>query len=405
MDSRVIVRPTAAAPMPWRAVLFVTVISVLVGAAMLLAALLMSRQEAAYASEGVQTAGTVVDKRFAPGSADSSDQYTLVYEFTTPDGHTYRGSGGASAVRYRQTDVGDSVSVTYLASKPGTNRIAGAMPAIVPYLIGAGGAAILLFGVVILWTSGVRRLRPGLAAATVIEPPGTQPDLTYVFRRSTGRVLLDLLGPPFGAAMFLGGAWFLGVKGAGDLDTLARVAFVVGFGFFGLMLLTAIPAGLRRGLNPSVLEIGPGGIWTPEMGRLQWNEIRDIRPELVRGAAGGTPRSGSTLEIGSFRFASRGATRPDMQTTTYARLGIVPVDPARERRVRRSLPTRLVSGFFGFARMSGVPSHDLPDLDAMAPFGVYDYEIGGSLDQALAAVRRYREVTVPPVAATQTAPA
>lgn len=405
METRVIVRPTPGAPMPWRVVLFVTVISVLVGAAMLLAAFLMSRQEAAYASEGVQTAGTVVDKRFAPGSGDSSDEYTLIYEFSTRDGSTYQGSGGASAQRYRQTGVGDSVSVTYLASRPGTNRIAGAMPAFVPYLIGAGGALILLFGVIVLWTTVVRRLRPGLPAATAIEPPGTRPDITYVFRRSPGRVLVDLLGAPFGAATFLGGAWFLGVNGAGDLDVLGRIAFLVGFGFFGLMLLTAIPGGLRRGLNPSVLEVGPGGMWIPEMGHLAWNEIRDVRLEAVRSAAGGTPQSGSTLEIGSLRFASRGAVRPDMQTTTYCRLGIVPVDPARERRVRRSLPTRLVSGFIGFVRMSGARSQDLPDLDAMAPFGVYDYEIGGSLDQAVAAVQRYRDITRPPVAATQAAPA
>jgi hypothetical protein len=250
-----------------------------------------------------------------------------------------------------------------------------------------------------------RRLRPGLPAATIIEPPGARPDITYVFRRSFGRVLLDLLGPPLGAAMFLGGAWFLGVRGVGDLDVLGRVAFLVGFGFFGLTLLLSIPDALRRGLNPSLLEVGPGGMWTPEMGHLAWNEIREVRLEAVRVSAGGAAQTGSTWQIGSFHFGSRGAVQPDMQAATGARLGIVPVDPERERRVRRSLARRLMSGFIGFARMSGAPAQELPDPDAMAPFGVYDYEIGGSLDQAVASVHRYREVTLPPVTATQAAPA
>jgi hypothetical protein len=161
----------------------------------------------------------------------------------------------------------------------------------------------------------------------------------------------------------------------------------------------------QRSRNPSLLEVGPGGMWTPEMGHLAWNEIREVRLEAVRGAAGSRSPSRTTVQIGSFRSASRDATRPDIQTATYARLGIVPLDPERERRVRGSPAWRLLRGFTRFARMSGAPRDAVPDPDAMAPFGVYDYEIGGSLDQALAAVHRYRDVTPPPVGVTQAAPA
>jgi hypothetical protein len=65
----------------------------------------------------------------------------------------------------------------------------------------------------------------------------------------------------------------------------------------------------------------------------------------------------------------------------------------------------LLRGFTRFARMSGAPRDAVPDPDAMAPFGVYDYEIGGSLDQAVASVHRYREVMLAPVAEPQAAPA
>lgn len=374
MDSRVVVRGPGGPAMPWRASLFL-LIPVFIGIVMVWVAVVMQQQEDAYAREGREANASVTGKAIVPGSADDPDQYRLSYSFATPDGRIFSGSAAVSPETYRQADVGDPVTVSYLASHPATNRVRGAVPALVVYLMGIGGSVIVLLAGAALVRNSLRLIRGDQRVLTRIAPRGA-PEVTYVFQRPASRVLIDLLAPPIGATMFLGGAWLIGLSGTVDADAIARVAFLLGFGFFGVLLLAATPYGLRRGLRRSVLEVGPQGIWIPEMGRLAWNEIREIRLEAVPSPASAEPGG----------------------RATYGRLGVVPVDPAREQAVRQSLAWRMVGGLARLLRRSR-PNTPVTDLDEIAAFGIFDYDLGGSLDQAIAAVRRYRDlVAVPPEA-------
>lgn len=80
--------------------------------------------------------------------------------------------------------------------------------------------------------------------------------------------------------------------------------------------------------------------------------------------------------------------------TTYQRLGIMPTDAELVRHERGRLVWRMVGAFFAFARrLRPSAGRGLPDLERMAPFGIYDYELGGSLDGAIAAIAVYRPVS------------
>jgi hypothetical protein len=216
------------------------------------------------------------------------------------------------------------------------------------------------------------------------------------FQRPVSRVVVDLLGAPIGAVLFLGAAWLLvsGTIRPGDGDPLAAFAaqFIAPlfFGAFGLLMAAGIPAAWRRGMNRAVLRIGPDGMWTPEMGQLGWDEIAEVRLESVRGFAGGDHEgSGTSATIGSVTIGQ--PDRSEIPMSTYGRLGIVPRDPARSQRVRRSLAWRMTGGLLDAAR-SLRPAAGVQTLDDLAPFGVYGYDIGGALGPAVAAVERYREV-------------
>jgi hypothetical protein len=209
-------------------------------------------------------------------------------------------------------------------------------------------------------------------------------------------VIVDLVGAPVGAALFLGVAWLLlsGTLRPDEGDPLAGFAaqFIAPlfFGAFGLLMAAGIPGALRRGVNRSMLRIGPEGMWTPEMGQLRWEEIAEVRLESVRGFSGGDhDDSGSSLTVGSITLSDRA--REEIPMTMYRRLGIVPRDPARGQVVRRSLAWRMTAGLLNAAR-SMRPAAGVQDLDDLAPFGVYGYDIGGTLGPAVAAVERYREV-------------
>jgi len=220
------------------------------------------------------------------------------------------------------------------------------------------------------------------------------PTKTEAFRRPTSRMVVDLIGPPFGAAMFLGFGWMLatGAISPDPSDPLgvlaARIVFPVLFFPMCLLLATAIPGGIRRGLNPTVLRVGPGGMWTPEMGLLAWSEIAEVRLESVRGFGGHDDGGGGSLTVGSLTIQDRPT---EIRGATYQRLGIVPADPARTAAVRRSLSWRAFGWLLARAR-SMRPGARVQDLTAMAPFGVYAYELRGALGPAIHAVERFHEV-------------
>ena len=369
MVERVVVRPASSAPLPWRSSLFL-LIPVVIGVVFMAAAVVMWQQERAYGNDGVTANGEVTRKWTLPGS-DSGTEYHLAYEFATPSGARYRASQTVAFDTYRQTAVGDAIVVSYLASRPATNRISGAVPVVVLVVLGILGALMASIGGWVFARNTRRLMGSRAMAGSPPEPMPAIAGVTYVFPRPMLRVVVDLIGPPLGAAGFLGGVWFIGIANVPHADFATRALFILGFGFFGVLLLTGVPSSIRRGVRAAVLEVGPGGMWTPEMGRLGWFEIGQVRLESVRGFSGDDEGGG---------------------TTTYQRLGFVPVDPARAAAVRRSPAWGLTRGFFNLVRRIR-PGTDVPDLDQIAPFGVYDYDLGGSLEAAVAAVRLYREVT------------
>ena len=97
---------------------------------------------------------------------------------------------------------------------------------------------------------------------------------TQRFQRPTDRVIVDLVGPLVGAFLFLGASALLLIGAFAADDPLFRIVGVPVFGGFGLLMAAWVPNGIRRGLNRTVLEVGPGGMWTPEMGRLAWRRDR-----------------------------------------------------------------------------------------------------------------------------------
>ncbi|HET9435313.1 MAG TPA: hypothetical protein VFO50_00515, partial [Candidatus Limnocylindrales bacterium] len=190
----------------------------------------------------------------------------------------------------------------------------------------------------------------------------------YRFTRSPMRIVVDLLGAPIGAIAFLGAAVVMFGQAGSDV-TFAVGALV--FGFFGLLMAAGALVTVRRGVRSTVLEVGPSGIWLPEMGRLAWDAIRVVRVEDTLGA-GGTAR----------------------RAQGYARLGIHPRDPALAARAPGGLARGMTGAFFGFIRLAR-PSVRTPDIAALAPFGIAAYELEQPLDAAVSLVGRWVPVLDP----------
>ena len=216
---------------------------------------------------------------------------------------------------------------------------------------------------------------------------------TQRFQRPTDRVIVDLAGPLVGAFLFLGSSALLLTGAFAADDPLFRIVGVPVFGGFGLLMAAWVPNGIRRGLNRTVLEVGPDGMWTPEMGRLAWSEIADVRIEAVQGFAGGYHESsGAPVSMGDVTVETDDVRATDIPSATYARLGIVPSDPARTTRERGRLGWRLASWLTSVAR-SARPAAKVQDLSKLAPFGVYAHEIHGTLGIVVQAVEVYRPVS------------
>jgi hypothetical protein len=209
------------------------------------------------------------------------------------------------------------------------------------------------------------------------------------FRRSPIRVIGELVLTPVGGLGFLAFAAFL----FGQVSTNpVAIVFVALAGFFGLLLLSAVPALLRRGLGTTLLQVGPNGIWHRDIGSLAWDELAEVRLERNIGAAGG---EGAAL-------------------ASYHRLGIVPRDAARVAGLSGGLSRNMAGAFIRFAngqaRSRGV-RRGMTEIEETAPLGVYAYELDGSFETLLDSVRRFmpvREradsrppVPVPPIASSR----
>lgn len=198
--------------------------------------------------------------------------------------------------------------------------------------------------------------------------------------------MVDLVGLPFGALLFLGAAWLM-LTGTITTDSgdpfeafFTRFIAPIFFGFFGLLMASGVPAALRRGLRRTILKVGPGGMWTPEMGALSWDEIADVRFEAVDGFSGNHTN----------------------RIRTYHRLGIVPRDEARRDAVHRGLTWRMLQ-FMEAVTRTVRPGSRFRSVDDLAPFGVFAYELEDLLEDVVDVIRQYREVSGAPAAARSTA--
>lgn len=238
-----------------------------------------------------------------------------------------------------------------------------------PLVIAGFGAFFALIGAGLLWTSirGRRLERRVSTDPSGSAPAAPRPDAleTIRFTRSPLRVLMDLVLAPIGGIAFLGFAVFLlGTGGMGILLALVPA-------FFGVLLLAGAGITMRRGIRMQIAVVGPAGIWTPEMGRLAWSQIGELRVEDMRGV-GGANNTGTAI---------------------YRRLGVVPRDPALAARAPGRMAIGMVRGFTGLAN-SLRPGVGLSDPSALAPYGINASEIEQPFEQVVAAVERYMPVTV-----------
>jgi uncharacterized protein DUF3592 len=339
--------------------------------------------ELRYRNEGVEGQALVESKQYVPPSGEDSAQYRITYAFVAEDGASYGGSRSLSRSEWERAQAGDPVTVEYLRSDPGHNR--SATNASTGFIIGpiVLGVGLLGGGAGVVLTVRTLRRRGASAeesAAERVADPATDPSMlpgdrvagdpdpvTYAFRRPVSRIVIDLVVTPIAAAGFLTMAYLL-VTGRLTDELGARAAGLVA-GLFGVMLALGAISAFARGLRRTVVEVGPGGFWNPELGRLPWSEIAEVRFELLRMPAGSEHHTG---------------------TINYGRIGIVPTDPGRPR---------------GSAvwRLAGALSHGMVALGNRlnprsaltldsATFGTYAYEVEGGLGPIIRRIRAFAPV-------------
>ena len=182
-----------------------------------------------------------------------------------------------------------------------------------------------------------------------------------VFTRSPIRILVDLVFTPMGALLFLGLAVFLAIT----LGPLGLIGSAV-FGFFGLFMLFASVVTMRRGVRRAVAEVGPEGLWTPDLPRrLAWSEIDHLELEDAVGTAG--------------------------DLVIYRRLGIWPRDPALATRARGRRGLRMARGFTQVVNTM-YPGPGLSDPARMAPFGIQAYDLEQDFGELVRSVEQYTKV-------------
>ncbi|HYL41035.1 MAG TPA: hypothetical protein VET90_06985, partial [Candidatus Binatus sp.] len=163
---------------------------------------------------------------------------------------------------------------------------------------------------------------------------------------------------------FSGGLIFLV---AGLLFGGESLLALVGFCFFGVFMLLGGVVSLRRGGDLRLIEVGPDGLWLPEMGRLGWPEIRVVRLEVMRGVGSGD------------------------RLVPYRRLGVEPMDPEIRPSIATSIGWRMLDGYSRMLK-SLAPGSRVGRQDR-SPFGFGEPEASrAQVDAVLAVLRRYAEV-------------
>ena len=192
-------------------------------------------------------------------------------------------------------------------------------------------------------------------------------------RRTVQETLISVIG----GALFLLAAYLLATQGflfvPGDSSGSTVGVRVIGpliFGFFGLLMALGALVGVRRLLQRRVLEVGPDGLWSPAVGRLQWSDIAQIRHE-VHGTPAGR-RGGSVL---------------------VQRLGIVPVGAARIHPAPAERVVQLLSR--GYMATVGRAGRDSTGAGNLARFGIKAAEIDAPFVEVLARVGEYFPISEP----------
>ena len=150
------------------------------GIGVLIGGIAMWQHEERFAAEAVTTEGTVLtrDIRTARSSSSSgsstSTEYWVSYRFQAPDGIRYEGSSKVDVHVWESLQEQRPVTVSYLASDPTTNRVAGK-----PDWVGAlimsilGGVFTLAGGTIVTISLGKRlsrgrMLRSGMSAEATV---------------------------------------------------------------------------------------------------------------------------------------------------------------------------------------------------------------------------------------------
>ena len=203
---------------------------------------------------------------------------------------------------------------------------------------------------------------------SVAEAPAVQ----YRFNRPVWRVVFHLVAAPIGAILFGGFALAIFFRWLPGPDSM-RLQLSLLIGFFAVLLGLAAVVTFRRGLRRTLLEIDAQGLWTPEMGQLAWTDVDDIRVE-------------SYLSPSGRRYGQRMVHRE--------RLGIVPRPGANVRPAKTaSAAGGLTRAFYRYLE-SRVPGLKTGFAD-LAPFGVEAYELDRPLQEVVARVQEFHNVTRP----------
>ncbi len=180
-----------------------------------------------------------------------------------------------------------------------------------------------------------------------------------------------------GGGVFLLAAYLLSARGflvaPGDSSGSALGVRVVGpliFGFFGLLMALAAIVGARRLLERRVLEVGPDGLWSPQVGRLAWTDVAEIRHEVYAAPAS---RRGGTLLVD--------------------RLGIVPVDSARLHQPTAERAVQLLSR--AYTATVGRAGRSSTGASTLTRFGIRAAEIDAPFDEVIARVGEFVPISGP----------
>lgn len=188
-----------------------------------------------------------------------------------------------------------------------------------------------------------------------------------VFRRSRAAHVGGSFGAAIGALLF--GGFAVAILGGLLMEDLAaRLLFGGMVMFFAVLMGASAVAAFRRGGDTRVAEIGPDGVWTPEMGLVPWDELARVQLESVAGPDG-----------------SRNS-----RIRNHRRLGLVPLDGSRRPTSAAGLAVLMTQGYLALVRRMA-PDAKLATLD-LAPFGISETELPKDFDRVLDAARRYVEI-------------